>query len=148
MAVDLALAIAHHLLILGLIVMVALEFARLRPGLTGAELTALARLDAGFGATAALVVVVGVLRVIFGIKGYQYYLPNPWFWGKMAAFLAVGLCSIPPTVALLKWRKAQQTDPSFTPTDAEIARIRGLVLWEIRLLALVVVFAATMARLG
>ena len=148
MIIDLALAITHHLLILGLIVMVSLEFAWLRPGLTGPDLARLARLDAGFGATAGLIVAVGVLRVIFGIKGYAYYLPNPWFWGKMITFLVIGLLSIPPTLAFLKWKKAQAADPGFTPADADIARLRGLVLWEIRLLALVVAFAAAMARLG
>ena len=148
MAADLILAIAHHLLIVGLIVMMATEAARLRPGLNGEDLAALARMDAGYGATAGLIVVVGALRVVFGIKGYHYYLPNPWFWGKMVAFGAIGLLSVPPTLALLKWKKAQLADPGFTPADAEIARARRFVLGEIGLLPVVVACAAAMARLG
>ena len=148
MMTDLILAILHHLLIVGLIVMMAIEFARLKPGLAGAELTSLARLDAGYGATAGLIVVVGVLRVIFGVKGYHYYLPNPWFWAKMVTFLAIALLSIPPTLALLKWRKGQAADAAFAPSEGEIAKARGYVLWEIRLLAVVVICAAAMARLG
>jgi putative membrane protein len=148
MTLDLILAIGHHILVFGLAIMLATELARLRPGLTGANLTSLARLDAGYGATAGLILVVGVLRVIYGVKGAAYYLPNPWFWGKMAAFAAIGLISIAPTITFLKWRKAQVADAGFTPTDAEVARTRGYLVWQVGLLLVVVSLAAAMARLG
>jgi putative membrane protein len=75
-------------------------------------------------------------------------MSNPWFWAKMASFLCVGLLSIPPTLALLKWRKARSRDQTFLPADGEIARLRGFVHAEVGLLALVVGFAAAMARYG
>lgn len=113
MLTDLILAILHHLAIVTLIVLLAFEFALLRPGLSTTDLRRLANVDAAYGAVAGLVVVIGVCRVIWGAKGPDFYLANPWFWAKMASFAAIGLLSLPPTLALLKWRKAMKQDLSF-----------------------------------
>jgi len=148
MLTDLILAILHHLAIVTLIVLLAFEFALLRPGLSSIDLRRLANVDAAYGATAGLVVAVGICRVIWGAKGADFYLSNPWFWAKMASFAAIGLLSIPPTLALLTWRKAIRQDGSFLPLPAEVARLRRFLHAEVALLGLVVVFAAAMARYG
>ena len=148
MLTDLILAILHHLAIACLIVLLGFEFALLRPGITPENLARAAKADAAYGATAALVIVIGVCRVVFGIKGAGFYLSNPWFWAKMASFAAIGLLSIPPTLALLKWRKAARQDGNFVPAHSEIARLRVFVHAEVALLGLVVIFAAAMARYG
>ena len=68
MDIDLILAIGHHLAVFLLVAIFAAEFALLRPGLAGARVGQLARIDAAYGGVAALVIVVGVLRVIFGAR--------------------------------------------------------------------------------
>jgi len=148
MLTDLFLAILHHLAIVSLIAMLAFESALLRPGITALNLSRVTRVDAGYGMTAGLVIVIGVCRVIWGIKGADFYLSNPWFWAKMASFAGIGLLSIPPTLALLKWRKQSRSDPAFLPADADIKRLRGFIQAEVGLLLLVVTFAAMMARYG
>lgn len=148
MTTDLILAILHHMLVFGLAIMMAVELGRLRPGMTGAEAIKLAKLDAGYGATAGLILVIGVLRVIYGVKGWVYYEGNPWFWAKMAAFAGVGLLSVPPTLAFLRWRKAATADAGFAPTDAQVAGVRRFLLYQVALLMVVVACAAAMARLG
>ena len=148
MLTDLILAILHHLAIVMLIVLIAVEFALLKPGITTGNLRRVSKVDAAYGATAGLVIVVGVCRVIWGAKGADFYLSNPWFWAKMASFAAIGLLSIPPTIALLKWRKASKQDAAFVPPQNELARLRVFVHAEVVLLALVVSFAAAMARYG
>ncbi len=148
MLTDLILAILHHLAIITLIVLLAIEFALFRPGLPPAHLSLLAKVDAAYGASAGLVIVIGICRVVWGIKGADFYLSNPWFWAKMASFAVIGLLSLPPTIALLKWRKAARANAAFLPPDADITRLRGFIHAEIALLALVVGFAAAMARNG
>lgn len=148
MLTDLILAILHHLAIVSLIVLLAFEFALLRPGLSAKDLARVTRVDAAYGATAGLVIVFGVCRVIWGFKGADYYLSNAWFWAKMASFLAIGLLSIPPTIALLRWRKTTRQDAGFVPPNAEVARLRTFIHAEVALLGLVVAFAAAMARDG
>jgi len=148
MLTDLILAVLHHLAIVCLIVLLAFEFALLRPGITSENLRRAAKADAAYGATATLVIVIGVCRVIWGIKGADFYLSNPWFWAKMVSFAGVGLLSVPPTLALLKWRKASKLDAGFLPPQNDVARLRLFVHAEVALLGLVVIFAAAMARNG
>jgi putative membrane protein len=148
MLTDLILAILHHLAIVALIALLAFEFSIFRPGLSTRDLVRLARADAAYGATAGMVIVIGVCRVIWGFKGADYYLSNAWFWAKMASFLAIGLLSIPPTLALLRWRKASRQNAAFLPPDGDIVRLRGFIHAEMGLLVLVVAFAAAMARNG
>lgn len=148
MLTDLILAILHHLAIVSLIVLLAFEFALLRRGIAPANLIRVAKVDAAYGATAMLVIVIGICRVVWGIKGADFYLSNPWFWAKMASFAAIGLLSIPPTLALLKWRKQAGADAAFRPGDSEVTRLRRFIHAEMGLLALVVGFAAAMARYG
>jgi putative membrane protein len=146
MLTDLILAILHHVAIVTLIVLLAVEFALLRPGLSASDLRRLATVDAAYGASAGLVSAVGICRVIWGAKGPDFYLANLWFWAKMASFIAIGLLSIPPTMKLLAWRKALKTDAAFLPPSADGARLRTFVHAEVALLVLVVGFAAAMAR--
>lgn len=141
---DLTLAVAHHVLVFGLAVMLAMELALLRTD--PVPVARLARLDAGYGGVAILVLIVGAARVVWGTKGWVAYQDNPWFWAKVATFLVIGLLSIMPTVRFLKWTRALKADAAFRPPAAEVARAAGWVRLEVLLLFPLVAFAAAMAR--
>ncbi|CAN7234401.1 DUF2214 family protein [Caulobacter sp. LjRoot300] len=143
---DLVLAVLHHLLILSMAGLLAVELALVRPGVGGASLKTLAVIDAGYGATATLILVVGAGRVFFGAKGSAFYLENPVFWAKITAFVVVGLLSAWPTVTILKWRKQATADLAFAPSTGEVARIRRMMGMELAVFALIPIFAAAMAR--
>jgi putative membrane protein len=145
---TLVLAIGHHLLIFSLIVILAMEYALIKTGLRGEALLRVAALDAMYGVAAVLVVAVGIGRVLYEPKGASFYLENPWFWGKVVAFVLIGLISIAPTVFLLKWRRATQADSTFVPSADKVERVRGYVAMELGLLVVVLVCAAAMARRG
>jgi len=143
---DLVLAILHHLLILSLAGLLMAGFVLIKPGVTGPGLKTLGAIDASYGGTAALILVIGFCRVFLGGKGSAFYLENPMFWAKIAAFAAVGLLSIAPTVAILRWRKQAKADPAFIPSDTDVAKVRKVVLAELVVFALIPIFAAAMAR--
>jgi len=143
---DLVLASAHHVAVFTLVALFAAEFAILRPGLSGARVTQLARIDAAYGAMAGLVIVVGILRVIFGAGSWEYYMGNHAFWGKMVAFVVVGLLSVPPTLAFRRWVKAGAGAPDYAPPGAEIAANRRFLHLQAGVLLLIPIFAAAMAR--
>jgi putative membrane protein len=143
---DLVLAILHHLLILSLAGLLSIEIALVQPGLSGAKLKDLGAIDAAYGATAGLILVVGFSRVFLGARGSAFYLENPVFWAKIAAFAVVGLLSILPTIAILKWRKQAKADPTFSPSAADVARARRVLVLELAVFALIPIFAAAMAR--
>ena len=139
---DLLLAVAHHLLVFLLAAILAAEWALVRPGLSGPGLSLLGRIDGAYGGVAMSVIVIGVCRVIFGLKGWEYYISNHAFWAKMAAFVVVGLLSIRPTMRILAWRKSGQG----AIAEREIAAVRSWIKAEIAVFALILVFAAAMAR--
>lgn len=143
---DLVLAVLHHLLILSLAGLLAAELVLAKPGVAGAGLKTLGLVDAGYGATATLILAVGFARVFLGAKGSAFYVENPVFWAKIAAFAVVGLLSILPTIAILKWRGRAKADPTFTPSAEEVGRVRKALLLELFVFALIPIFAAAMAR--
>ena len=143
---DLWLAIAHHALVFGLVIMLAVQASLVREGMGRDAAHRAARLDIGYGASAGLIVAVGVLRVIYGAKGYLYYFENVWFWAKMASFAVIGLLSVVPTLRLRQWQGAMKADPAFVPSAQEINALRFYMRWEIRLIVVVAAFAATMVR--
>lgn len=137
------LACAHHLAVFSLVGIFAAEFALLRPGLAGPRLGQLARIDAAYGAMAMLVIVVGVLRVWLGGVDPWYYLGNHAFWGKMAAFLVMGLLTIQPTMAIRRWVKEGE---DYVVPVAEIGTSRRFVHLQAGVLVLIPLFGAAMAR--
>lgn len=143
---SLILACAHHLAVFSLVGIFAAEFALLRPGLGGARLTQLARLDTAYGAVAMLVIVVGVLRVWLGGVDPFYYLGNHAFWGKMVAFLVLGLLTIQPTIAIRRWMKAGTGISDYIVPAAEVGISRRFVHLQAGVLVLIPLFAAAMAR--
>ena len=146
MDTDLVLAIAHHLAVFTLVAVFAVEFATVRPGLAPKAIRQLGRIDAVYGAAAGIVVMVGIVRVVFGAKGWDYYSGNQMFWGKMIAFLLVGLLSLPPTLAIRRWAKGLAANAAYVPPANEIAASRRFIHLQAGLLVLVPVFAAAMAR--
>ena len=134
------------MLVFGLAIMLAVQASLVREGMGRGDAARVARLDIGYGASAGLIVLVGVLRVIYGAKGYLFYVENVWFWAKMGTFALIGLLSIPPTIRLRQWQAAMKADSAFLPPTEEIKTLRFYLRWEVRLIVVVAAFAATMAR--
>lgn len=148
MMTDFLLASLHHLLVYAIVAMLVTESVLLRGTVDRSTVQRLAGIDLGYGLCAMLLIMAGVLRIVFGLKAYDFYLHNPWFHAKIGAFLLVGLLSILPTVRFLRWRKALAANPAYLPDAAEVAKMRGIVRFELILLAAVFVLAAAMARHG
>lgn len=146
MYLDFALAVLHHLLVFALFGIFLVEMTSVRPGLTGPAIGRLARVDAVYGALSLAVIAIGILRVIYGLKGWDYYAENHSFWGKMMSFLIVGLLSIPPTIRIGRWRKAQRTDAAYVVPVEEIRGMRRFMHLEAVFYIPILVFAAAMAR--
>lgn len=146
LAVDLILAIAHHLLMFALLAVLVMEMMLARPGLGRDILRRLAGLDLAYGATAGLLLAVGFARVFLGLKGPEYYFANVFFWLKIAAFVIVGLLSVPPTRRIVAWRSRARSEPGFSPPAEEIAFVRRYMHVEAMVFVTIPVFAALMAR--
>jgi len=148
MMTDFVLASLHHVLIFLLLAVLAAELVIVRPGLGGAVLGRLARIDSLYGALSAAIIAVGVARVYWGAKGWEAYAGNVWFWHKMAAFLIVGLLSIAPTIRFQRWLRASSGDPAYVVPAGELRVVRRFMHAEAGIFLLIPIFAAAMARYG
>jgi putative membrane protein len=106
----------------------------------------LLRADMFYGVSAVLLILAGISRVLWGEKGWAYYQAQPFFWAKMATFIVIALLSIGPTRAFTRWVRAFNADAAYTPPEADLKRVRRLVMIEVHLIALLLLFAALMAR--
>ncbi len=146
MLTDLLLAIAHHLLIFAILAVLAMELTMVRPEISNRQLLRLGRLDLAYGILATLILIVGFGRVFFGAKPWDFYIYNWVFWAKIAAFVAVGALSGPPTLRIARWRASAVADPGFRPPSGEIASVRRFMHYEAVVFILIPIFAAMMAR--
>jgi putative membrane protein len=138
---DLILAILHHVFIFALFGVLVSEFMVVRRGMDAAAAARVVAIDAWYGALAGLILVVGFSRAIFAAKGWAYYAHDAFFWAKIGTFLVIGLLSVPPTLAYLRWRRA-----SASPSDEAVATVRRCLWMEVALFPLLLAFAAAMAR--
>lgn len=141
---DLLLAILHHVLVFGLFGMLVLERALVSAPVI--DTRRLARIDAGVGLTSALVLGVGVARVVWGGKGWSFYEANPFFWAKLGTFMLIGLLSIGPTLSFMRWAKSTRDRPDFQPGAVEIKATRARLGLMTLMFAPLLGFAAAMAR--
>jgi putative membrane protein len=146
MFLDFALASLHHVLLVLLVAILAIEFALLRPGLGETEMRRLSGVDLWYGIVAGILLGVGLARVWFGLKGPDYYLHNPLFWTKLGLFIVIALLSIPPTIRFIGWSRQLKADASFRPDDAAVKATRAWLFGEAALLLLIPVIAAALAR--
>ena len=138
---DLVLAIVHHVLIFGIFGIVFAEFMIVRPGMSTATVARIGSIDLWYGVFAGAVVIIGFCRAIFAAKGWAYYSHNSFFWAKIATFAAIGLLSVPPTLAFIRWRKS-----GTAPDEVAIGAARRYLHIELALFVLLPIFAAAMAR--
>jgi putative membrane protein len=143
---DLILAVLHHLGVFTIAGIIAAELALVRPDMTNEKVRQVSKIDALYGLAAGLVLLIGFSRVYFGLKGSDFYMQNPVFWAKIAAFVAVGVLSIIPTLLFISWRDKAKKDPSFVPSADEIASVRRYVKLQAHVFILIPIFAAAMAR--
>ncbi|MGE4064255.1 MAG: DUF2214 family protein [Rhodospirillaceae bacterium] len=143
---DAILAYLHHLGIGILIVCLAMETVLVRGPLDAALFYRLARIDAGAGFAAALILFAGIGRVMYGLKGVEFYTSNHVFWTKMALFALAAGASMPVSINIIKWRKAAVADANFQPPSGKLRTVRRHIKIEWALILLIPLAAVLMAR--
>ena len=140
-----SLAFLHHAVAFVLVGVVMTELVLMRE-LTLTTARSLVRMDAVYGVAAALILVIGFLRVFYTEKGSAYYFHSVPFIAKISLFAIVGLLSIYPTRQFLSWRGALKNN-RVPAIDAGLRRkIRMILHIELTLLFLMMLCAAMMAR--
>lgn len=146
MTLEAILAYLHLLAILTMVVFIASEAALCRvEWLNAAVVERLAKVDLIYGSAAVAVIVTGVARTWWGMKGTAWYWTNPLLHLKLTLFIIIGAISIFPTMRYLRWRKALRATGAL-PAEAEVRKTRKLVMIQAHLIALIPLVAVFLAR--
>jgi putative membrane protein len=146
MWLDAVLAYLHYLAIFTLVSLLAIEIFLIRGTLDARLIRLLGRVDLAFGGASLAVLVTGFLRLGLGAKGADFYLGAWPIYVKVGLFLLVGMISVYPTLAFVRWRRALDHDAQWQVPAGEQRRMRRLVMIEVHLAALIPVFAVIMSR--
>jgi putative membrane protein len=146
MTLEALLAYAHLLAILTLVVFISSEAALCRPEWLNARVVErLGKVDMIYGIAAGAVLLTGIARTWWGIKGTSWYWGNGLLHLKLALFIAVGLMSIKPTLMFGRWRKQLRADGRL-PAEAEVRTARKWIMAQAHIIALIPLAAVFLAR--
>jgi putative membrane protein len=141
-----ALAFLHHAAAFVVVAALVVELVLLKGELTTSYARSVLRMDAAYGLSATILLVVGFLRVFYTEKGAAYYFASGPFIAKISLFLVVGLLSIYPTVQFLRWRPALRDNRAPALDEAHRRTLRMVIHTELTLLFVIMLCAALMAR--
>ena len=146
MTFEAILAYLHILAILTMVVFLASEAALTRPEwLNAAVVERLAKIDSVYGAASGVVLLTGLVRVFFGVKGSSFYWHHPLLDVKLGLFVAVGLISIKPTLTFLRWRRELRATGAL-PSEAQVRSARKLVMVQAHIIPFIPLAAVFLAR--
>ena len=147
MNLDATLAALHYICIIMLVVFLSSEAVLCKPEyMSATTIRRLGKYDLLYFGFAMAALATGLARVYWGVKGAAFYSGNVFFWAKVTTFALIGLLSLPPTLAFMRWRKQFKACASAQPSADEVMTVRRWILWEAHVLILLPVFAALMAR--
>lgn len=140
------LAYAHFVAILMLVVFVTSEAALCRPEwMNAAVVRRLARVDLIYLVAAIAVLATGLARTYWGAKGFGWYWGQPLLHAKVTLFALIGLMSLKPTFAFIRWKRQLEATGAL-PDEAEVRGIRRWIMAQAHLLLLLPLLGAFLAR--
>jgi putative membrane protein len=140
------LAALHHLAAFTVVTMLGVEFATFKPPFSAVQARRLQLTDLIFGASATLLLIIGLMRVTWFEKGPGYYWHDAYFMIKFGAFLAAAVISIYPTIVMLSWTAALKAGRAPEISDDTTRRVRRCLMLELAAIAVILPSAALMAR--
>ena len=140
------MAFLHHLAAFTLVGVIIYEHTAFRKEMSIAEARRIQRMDMIYGISAAILLVVGLLRVFNFEKGASFYAQNWFFWTKMIGFALAALLSIYPTIRFVSWNKSFAKNQAPEISDTEFARIKMILRLELLGIVIIILSAAMMAR--
>ena len=146
MTFEAVLASAHLLAILTLVVFLTSQAALCRvEWMNAAVVQRLARLDMIYGIAAIILLLTGIARLVWGVKGMGAYTASPLFHLKMTLFVIAFLLSLKPTLTFRRWKKTLDASGQL-PAPEEVRQTRKCVRWQGHVVPVIAVVAIFWAR--
>lgn len=146
MTLEALLASLHVVALLTLVVFLASQAALCRSEwLNAAVVERLVRLDQIYRWALLALLLSGVVRVVFGIKGMSWYVSQPLLHAKFTLLVIMALMSIPTSRAFRRWRGQWQASGAL-PGAEEVAATRKLLMRQSHILPVIAVVAVFWVR--
>lgn len=146
MVLESMLAYFHLVAIFTMVVFMASEAALCRSEwMNAAVVHRLVRLDLIYGIAALSVLAAGLARTIWGVKGFGWYWSQPLLHLKVTLFVVIGLISLKPTFAFLRWRRVLGATGDL-PAPEDVLATRRWIMMSTHLIGLVLLVAVLLAR--
>jgi putative membrane protein len=146
MILESILAYLHLSAIFALIVFATSEAALCRAEWINAKVVErLVRVDRIYWIALIAVVLTGLARVAFGVKGAAWYGTNWLLYVKVVMTLGLLALSARPTRQFRRWQAALRSAGTL-PGEGEIARVRRMVMVSTHIVPLVPLAAVFLAR--
>jgi len=133
-------SLLHHLAAFTLVAALAAEHLLFSRRIAPELMEKLRRVDAVYGLSAGVLLVAGLARVFYFEKSAAYYFGNPWFLLKFGLFILVGLLSVYPTVAFIRWKRNPQV------SEAQARWIPRILRAQLLLVPIILFCAILMAK--
>ncbi|HWX70233.1 MAG TPA: DUF2214 family protein [Steroidobacteraceae bacterium] len=140
------MAFLHHVAAFTVVAALAVEVALFKPPLSLTQAQRLVRTDTIFGASAAILLAAGMLRVWYFEKGPAYYWHDAFFLIKFGAFLVAALISVYPTVTFLSWNRGLKAGVAPEIPAGRTRSVRMCLMLELTAILVILLCAALMAR--
>jgi putative membrane protein len=148
MTLEAILAFLHFSAILAAVVFISSEAALCRTEWMNERVVErLAAVDRIYGISALAILLTGIARTWWGIKGTSWYWHQWLLHLKLGLFVAVALMSIKPTLMFIRWRRQLAADGTM-PSPEEVKTARRWVMIQAHIIALIPLAAVFLARGG
>lgn len=146
MTFEAILASLHLVAILTAVVFLSSEAALCRSEwMNAAVVRRLARLDMIYGLAALALLLTGIARMAWGVKGLTWYVSQPLFHLKMLLFFGAALLSLRPTFTIRRWLKTLNQQGTLPPAEA-VRTTRQWIMVQAHIIPVVAVAAVFWAR--
>lgn len=146
MTFEAILASLHLVAILTAVVFLSSEAALCRSEwMNAAVVRRLARLDMIYGLAALALLLTGIARMVWGVKGLTWYVSQPLFHLKMLLFFGAALLSLRPTFTIRRWLKTLSQQGTLPPAEA-VRTTRQWIMVQAHIIPVVAVVAVFWAR--
>ena len=146
MIVEAALAYLHLIAILTWVVFIASSTALARADwLNATALERLARVDRLAAVGAIAVLITGLARVLWGMKGVAWYIEQPLLWGKLALWLAMVAGGVSASRRIQAWQRASAGGNGLPPAQ-EVVAVRRRLMVASHLIIVIPLLAVCLAR--
>lgn len=142
-----AIASAGHFLgIFGLVAGLSVQLTLLSPVNGPDDIRRFLRAGRAAGLSAAVLILMGLARVIWFEKGMDFYLGNVFFWLKMLCLLIGIILSLQTGRLFDLVVGSRATDAEVQIASNQLQRLKRLIHWQLVVMGLMVVLAVWMAR--